>query len=124
MYNINIEHTDKRLFPMNCYKDNRPIGEQGGYLLLLLRYEFMTSSMFVTAIIIWKNHSIPSSYPSFLTKAGIKENFMYPCTSKRLREQPPTVMWYALCTHFRVRVHYTKIYIFRQSSDGHYKSTA
>ena len=49
---------------------------------------------------------------------------MYPCTSKRLREQPPTVIWYALCTHVCVQIHYTKIYIFRQSSDGHYKSTA
>ena len=84
----------------------------------------MTSSMFVTAIHLEEIIPLHHRIPPFIKKAGIKENFMYPCTSKRLREQPPTVMWYALCTHFRVRVHYTKIYIFRQSSDGHNKSTA
>ena len=35
LYNIGIEHTDKRSLPKGVLKNNCPIGKQGGYFLLL-----------------------------------------------------------------------------------------
>ena len=55
LYNIGIEHTDKRSLPKCSVRNNRPIGKQGGYFLFL--YAFTTISTLQTAITNWKNPS-------------------------------------------------------------------